>query len=94
VPTALRDAAQLLDVQVDQVAWPWVLEAADRAASRPVQPGQPVAAMADQDPMHGGGRQAEPGGDPCGTQSLTLAQPEDALFQPGSRPPWTPQGDA
>jgi hypothetical protein len=57
------DAAQLLDVQVDQVAGPRVLVAADRSAGGAVQPRQPVQLVADQDPMDGGGGHTEPGGD-------------------------------
>jgi hypothetical protein len=56
VATPGGDAAQLLDIQVDQVAWPVMLIAADRSAAGTVQPPQPVHPVADQDPMDGGGR--------------------------------------
>jgi hypothetical protein len=89
-----RDAAELLGVRVDQVAWPWVLVAADRPTGGAVQPGQPVAAMTDQDPVDGRGREVQPGGDASWAETLTPAQPEDALFDPGRGPPRAGGGDA
>src|SRR4029450_1009265 len=48
---------------------------------------QPVAAMTDQHPMHGGGGQPEPGGDPCWTESLSVTHPQDALLEAGCGSP-------
>src|SRR4029453_18542526 len=79
---------------MDQVTWPGVLIAADRSASRAVQPPQPVAAMTDQHPVDGRGRQTQPSGDPSRAEPLAPAQPEDALLQPGGGPPRALQGDA
>src|SRR5215207_2479200 len=83
----MGDAAQLLDVQVDQIAWPWVLIAADRPAGGAVQPGQPVHSVADQYAVHGGGGKVESGGDAGWAEPLVPAQPEDPLFQPDGGPP-------
>src|SRR5215212_7070983 len=94
VAATCRDAAELLGVQVDQVAWPWVLVAADRPPGGAVQPGQPVTAMTDQDPVDGRGREVQPGGDASWAETLTPAQPEDALFDPGRGRPRAAGGDA
>jgi hypothetical protein len=88
------DAAELLDVQVDQVAWLVMLVAADRAAGRAVHEGQPVHPVADQHLMDGRGGHTEAGGDAGRAEPLAAAQPEDALLQAGGGPPRTPQGDA
>jgi len=87
VTAILGDPAELLGVQVDQVAGPWVLVAADRPAGWAVQPGQPVHSVADQDAVHGGGRQTKPGGDAGRAEPFTPAQPEDALLEVGGGPP-------
>ena len=89
-----RDAAQLLDVQVDQVAWLVMLVAADRPAGGAVHEGQPVQLVADQHPMDGRGGHTEAGGDSGRAEPLAAAQPEDALLEAGGGPPRTPQGDA
>jgi len=47
------DVAELLDVDMDEVAGMAVLVAADRLAGGPVQMGQAADAAADQDGMHG-----------------------------------------
>ena len=59
VATAVGDPAQLLDVHVDQFAGPVALVAADQLTGGPVQEGQPVQVVADQDAVHGGGAQAQ-----------------------------------
>jgi hypothetical protein len=83
VVTTLGDAAQLLDVQMDQVAGLVMLVAADRAAGGTVQPRQSVHPVADQHPMDGRGGHTEPGGDAGRAEPLAAAQPEDALLQAG-----------
>jgi hypothetical protein len=50
VAATIGDAAQLLDVKVDQLAGMLALVAHDRAAG-PVDAGQPVHAVAGQDPI-------------------------------------------
>ena len=77
----LGAATQLLDVQVDQVAGPRVLIAADRPTAGAVQPGQAVHPVTDQDAVHGRGRQAKPSGDAGRAEPLAPAQPEDALLK-------------
>src|SRR5512132_1407586 len=79
---------------MDQITGSRVLVAADRPASRAVQPPQPVAAMTDKHPMHGGGGYTQPGADSGRAEPLAAAQSEDALLEAGWGPPWTPQGDA
>ena len=61
VATTWPQSAQLLDVQVDQLARVGALIAADQLAGRAVQERQPVEAMADQHPVDGGGRPATRG---------------------------------
>ena len=55
------DIAELLDVDVDQVAGLAVLVAADRLAGCPVQVTEAADAAADQDGMDGGGGQPDLG---------------------------------
>ena len=82
VATTGGDAAQLFGVQMDQVTGMEVLAAADRPAGWPIQAGEPVHLVADQHPMHGGGRELHAGGDAGRAEPLASAQPEDALFEP------------
>jgi hypothetical protein len=49
VAAPIGDPAQLLDIQVDQLAWPLALVAPDDAAG-PVGAGKPVPAVAAQHP--------------------------------------------
>jgi hypothetical protein len=86
VATTGGDTAQLLDIQVDQVTGMGMLVAADHPAGGAVQPDQPVDVVADQDAVDGGGRQAEPGGDPGRPEPFSAAQPDDALLQPDGSP--------
>ena len=58
-----------------------VLVAADRLASGPVQMSQPTDAAADQDGLHGGGGQADLGGDLGWPQPLGPAQVDDLADQ-------------
>jgi hypothetical protein len=73
VATTGRDVAQLLDIEVDQVAGMVVFVAAHRPAGGPVQIGQAADAAADQDGMHGRGSQANLGGDLGRPKSLLPA---------------------
>ena len=76
-----RNAAQLLDVHVDQLARVGALIAADRLPGRPVHPGQPVQPVAAQHPVHGGGRQPNQGADPGRAELAHAAQFQDGCFQ-------------
>src|SRR5688500_14763623 len=60
---AVGDSAELLDVDVDQVAGALMLVASDRLSGRPVEVAEPVEPAADQDRVHGRGLHAEPVGD-------------------------------
>ena len=71
-----------------------VLVAADRPAGWPIQAGKPVHLVADQHPMHGGGRELHAGGDAGRAEPLASAQPEDALLEPSGGPPGAVGGDA
>ena len=57
--TPSGDVAQLLDIDVDQLAGTLMLIAADRLAADPVQLGQATDAAADQHGMHRGGSQPD-----------------------------------
>ena len=84
-----RDAAQLLDVHVDQLTGVGALIAADQLPSRPVHPGQPVQAMAAQHPRDGRGRQPNQRGDPSRAELAGLAQLQDlGLELEGGRRGW------
>jgi hypothetical protein len=60
-----------------------VLRAADDPPGGAVQQTQSVQPMADQDSVHCGGGQAQPGGDPGRAEPLTAAQSQDALLKLG-----------
>jgi hypothetical protein len=79
---------------MDQVTAMEVLVAADRPAGWPIQAGKPVHLVADQHPMHGGGRELHAGGDAGRAEPLASAQPEDALLEPSGGPPGAVGGDA
>src|SRR5690606_11220685 len=59
VATAIGHAGELLHVDVDQLAATGRLDPADHPTGRAVQPGQPVDAVADQDPVHRRGRNTD-----------------------------------
>ena len=63
---AIRDPAQLLGVDVHQLARPVTFVAADHPPGRTIHPCQPAEAVPDEHPMHGGGRHAELVADPDG----------------------------
>ncbi|GAA2771115.1 hypothetical protein GCM10010493_80750 [Streptomyces lavendulae subsp. grasserius] len=68
---------------MDQLAWPVAFVAADRLSGGPVEPGQAVQAVPDQDPVHGRGGQAQDRPDPCGTELAACAQATDPGFDRG-----------
>jgi hypothetical protein len=59
VTAAVGDPAEFLDVPVDQLAGAVAFVAADDLSGGPVQEGQAVQAVADQDAVHGRGGQAQ-----------------------------------
>jgi hypothetical protein len=64
-PTAtVRDLAEFLDVDRDQLAWPGALIAAYDAAGGTVEPGQTSQSVTSQHPMHRRGMQPEQVADP------------------------------
>jgi hypothetical protein len=77
VAAAIRDAAQLLDVDVNQFARPGALIAADQLASGPVHGGQPVEAVTVKDAMDRRGGPADPWGDAGRAELAGPAQPAD-----------------
>jgi hypothetical protein len=77
VASAWAQPAQLLDIQVDQLARVDALIAADHRTGWVVHERQPVEAMADQHSVDGGGRPARPGGDPGRAKLEGLAQLAD-----------------
>jgi hypothetical protein len=62
VAATIRDAPQLLDVDMDQLTGSGTLIAADHPTRGPVHVGQPTQAVADKDAMDGGSGPADPGG--------------------------------
>jgi hypothetical protein len=88
VATPGRDVAQLLDVDVDQLAGMVVFVAADRLAGDPIHIGQAADATADQDGMHGGGGQPNPRADLGRPQPLGPAQVHDPPHHRGRGTAW------
>ena len=81
---ARRDAPQLLDVHVDEVAGPGVLvAAADDASGRPVDPGEAVEAEPAEHAVDGGAGHAELPADAFGAELAAAPQPLDAALEAG-----------
>lgn len=55
---AVGDVPELGDIDVEHLAWGRAFVAADRFAGEPVDVAQPVDPAADQDGVHGRGRNA------------------------------------
>jgi len=72
------DAAQLLDVEVDQLARAGHLHAPDRFPRRPVEVVEPVDAMTGQDGVHGGGGDLDDARDAGRAKAPRAAQVQDA----------------
>jgi hypothetical protein len=70
-PSAVGDAAELFDVDVDELAGPASFVAADDLARGPVEEGQAVQAVPGQDPVDGRGGQAQDRAD-AGRAQLAL----------------------
>ena len=84
VSAAVGDAAEFLDVDVDQFTGPVAFVAADELSGGAVQEGESVQAVPDQDAVDGRGGQAEDRADACGSELAALAQSADAGFGCGS----------
>ena len=83
VATPWGDAGQLLDVDVDQLTGTHGVDPTHDPPGGAVHPGQPVEAVADQDPMHRRGRHAHDPGQPGWSEPAGLAQRHDAPLEPG-----------
>ena len=70
-------AAELLDVEVDQLARVGALVAADHCPARAIQDSQTVELVADQDTVDGGGRPPNPRRDTGWAELMGLPQPAD-----------------
>src|SRR3990170_1794867 len=79
-----RDPAQLLDVQMHQVART-IVDVADGLAGGAVQAGEPVEAQASQHSVDGGTRDLQLPGDAVGAPALPAAQAGDGIHQTGSQ---------
>jgi len=80
VAAAVGDVAQLLDVDVDQIAGGVTFVAAYRLAGGPVQIREPGQAVADQYPVHRGRVQAEQVSDAGGTPAVGQPDLDDSPF--------------
>ena len=79
---AWGDAAQLLDVHVEQVSGPGVLvAAADHPPGRPVQPAEAVEAEPAEHAVYGRRGHAQPPGDAGGAELAAAAEPLDAALE-------------
>jgi hypothetical protein len=94
VAATIAQPTQLLGIHVDQLAGVGALIAADQLPGRPVHPGQPVAPVAAEHPVDGGGWQPDQWGDPGRPQLAGLAQLQDRSFQPQWGPPRMGMGAA
>src|SRR5688572_28106513 len=79
-PTPVRDPAELLDIDVDQVPRSGVLVAADGASGGPVEPAEPIQAESVEYPVDGGGREPQPVGDACGAELQPATELRDAAL--------------
>ena len=77
------DAAQLLDVDVEQVSRPGVLvQASDDPSGRAVEPGEAVEAEPAEHAIHGGAGQSQPPADAHGAELAAPSQPLDLALDP------------
>jgi len=77
VAAAGRDLAQLLDVNVDQLAGPGTFVAADRRGGGSVHVREPVEVITDQHPVDRRGRDAEVDREAVGADLVGAATPAD-----------------
>lgn len=87
VAAAGGDTAQLLGVDMDQVAGVGMLVAADHPAGGAVQPVESVLLVADQNPVDGPGVQPEPSAD-AGRAEPQRTQVQDLAFECDREAAW------
>ncbi|GDY68843.1 hypothetical protein SAV14893_082360 [Streptomyces avermitilis] len=81
--TAVRDAAELLDVDVEQFVGPGAFVAAHGFAGGPVTGCQGGQAVTAQHAVSGGGGDAASGGQPHRSDAVLAAQAHDLLLDDG-----------
>jgi hypothetical protein len=81
--STLRDFAQLLDVDVDQLSGARSFVAADHASGGPIHPGQTIDPQADEDPVDRRGRDTESVANASWAQLERPTQFVDLLFDDG-----------
>ena len=79
--TTVRDPAELLDVHMHEVAGMRVFVAPDHGSGRPVHPGETIEAEPAQDPVRGGGSDAQSVGDAHWSELFATAQHLDTPLQ-------------
>lgn len=85
MPAAVGDAAEFLDVDVDEFAGPGAFVAADGLAGGPVGGGQGGQTVPDQDAVGGGRGDTGAGGQPHRPDPVLAPQPHDLPFDRGGR---------
>lgn len=86
VTAAVGDAAEFLDVDVDQFAGPGSFVTADGFAGGPVDRGQSGQVVAHENAVGGGGGDAASGSQPHRTDSMLASQMYDLLLGGSKRP--------
>ncbi|GGZ00812.1 hypothetical protein GCM10010300_50790 [Streptomyces olivaceoviridis] len=92
--SAVGDAAEFLDVHVDELAGPAAFVAVDDLAAGPVHESQAVQNVPGQDPVHGRGGQAQDRADAGRAELAVLPQAADAVFDCCCRAVRRPVGPA
>src|SRR5262245_10942787 len=90
VAAAGWDLAELLDVDVDQLAGPGTLVAADRCGGGPVHVGEPVEVVADQDAVDRRGRYPEMDRQAIGAHLVVTSPTTDLVLDSLADPPGRP----
>jgi hypothetical protein len=81
---------ELLDIDVDELATPAALIAADRSGGLAIEVAETVQVVADQHPIDRRGRQLELDREPVGTHSFGSPLPADLRFHVFGEPPRRP----
>ncbi|GAA3352186.1 hypothetical protein GCM10017744_000050 [Streptomyces antimycoticus] len=88
VAAAIGDTAELLHIDVDQLARPGAFIAADGFAGGPVAGGKWWQAVALEDAVGGGGGDTGTGGQPQWADVVFTAHPQHPLLHVGGGPAW------
>ncbi len=88
VSAAIGDAAEFLDVDVDQFAGPGAFVAADGFAGGPVDGCECGQAVPGEDAVGGGGSDAASGSQPDGADVVLAPELDDLPFHRGRGLPW------